>query len=419
MKRSGHYDVIVVGGGASGLAAAIGAKNAGKTVLLLDRNGSLGGQCTNSNVASYCGFFNRGDRMQQIIFGIGDEVLRKLRKIGYYDRYQISPAGNAIITLDIEATKYALDLIAADHQLEYLLHCRVVEALMNEDGTVIEGVKCVDDEGYFEFSADAFVDASGDGNLGYLANAPYRFGDGNGSVQMSTRILRIDHVDPSVQFTPDNLEKVFLRAKSEGFNHLTKESGMVVRTHEDTIIALLPSIAVSALDAKTLTECEVDTMSQAIEYMKAFRKYMPGMENARLVWSGASMGIRDTRHLKGEYQLTGDDILSARKQEDAIACGAWPCEIHKELNKMAQYTLIPENDWYEIPLRCLKVKKIKNLWSSGRIIDVDPIAFASVRVMGIGFATGHAAGVAAAIVKNGIADTKLVQEELLRQNAKI
>ena len=68
MKRSGHYDVIVVGGGASGLAAAIGAKNAGKTVLLLDRNGSLGGQCTNSNVASYCGFFNRGDRMQASLF---------------------------------------------------------------------------------------------------------------------------------------------------------------------------------------------------------------------------------------------------------------------------------------------------------------------------------------------------------------
>lgn len=420
MIRNKHYDVIVVGGGAAGIAAAIGARKTGKSVLLIDRNGSLGGQATNANVASYCGFFTHGESPQQIVYGVGEELLQELKKMGYYNGYTLSSVKNAIVTLDIEATKVAMDNLALKHKLDFLLHCTMVEAKMDESGEYILSVKCADDEGYCEFSADAFVDASGDGNLGAFAGAPYTFGDGKGGGYMSTRVMRIDHVDSKAQFSPALLEKAMLQAKADGFTHITKESGIVFRTHDDTVAAILPSIDVPALDAETLTQCEVDTRRQSQEYIKAFRKYFPGMENARLIWTGNYFGIRDARHLLCEYTLTGEDVLNAVKQEDAVARGAWPCEMHTEKNKMATYLFVKDDDFYEIPLRCLKVRKVKNLWCAGRTLSADHIAFASVRVMGIGFATGHAAGVAAALTgKKDSYDVAAIRAELNRQNARI
>lgn len=389
MLRKREYDIIVVGGGAAGLAAAIGAKWAGASCLLIERNGSLGGQATNSNVASYCGFFTRGQKEpQQIVRGVGDEVLRELKALGFYDGYKLSPVRNAIIALDIEATKAAFDRLVEKYQLDCLLHCRLVEAIMDPSGENILGVRCVDDEGSCEFMGKAFVDATGDGNLGFLAGAPYRCGDGKGHSQMTSRVMRIDRVDPSVKFTPANIEKAILQAKADGFKHLTKESGIVFRVCDDTVAAILPSVEIPALDAETLTACEMDTRRQCLDYIAAFRKYMPDIEHCRLIWTGNYLGPRDTRHLCAEYTLTGKDIVNAVKHEDGIARGAWPCERHVEKNKMAQYIFIKEDDYYEIPLRCLKVRKIKNLWAAGRVLDADPIAFASARVLGHRFCHG-------------------------------
>lgn len=419
MERKRHFDVIVVGGGAAGFAAAIGAKKAGADVLLIERRACLGGQATNSNVASYCGFFTHEENEKQIVYGIGEELLQKLKSIGYYDHHSKSPVGNAIITLDMEATKLAFDLLAEDYKLPYLLHCRLIGVKKDPSGEIIESITCVDDEGTYEFSADAFVDATGDANLGFLAEAPFRYGDGNGNAYMSTRAVHMDHVPSSVVFKPALIEEAMLKAKADGFRKLTKESGIVFRLNEDSVIALLPSTAVPALDAETLTACEVNTRKQEFEYLEAFRKYYPGMENARIVSGGAVMGIRDTRHLLGEYTLTKEDVLDAVKQEDSIACGAWPCEMHSNVNKMASYIFIKDGDYYNIPLRSLKVKNLRNLWAAGRTISADPVAFASVRVMGIGFATGHAAGVAAALTKGTVPTASDVQKELLRQGAKI
>lgn len=420
MVRSKSYDVIVAGGGAAGFSAAVGAKRAGASCLLIERNGSLGGQATNANVASYCGFFTHGNAPEQIVFGVGGEILQELNQLGFYDGYQLSSVNNAIVTLEIEAAKAAFDRVAKKHSLEFLLHCRMVDAVLDAAGEKIVKILCSDDEGIREFYAEQFVDATGDANLGHMAGAPYRFGDGQGGCQMSSRVMRIDHVDSSVKFRPADLEKVFQQAKADGFENLTKESGIVFRINNDTAEAILPSIEVPSLDAETLTACEIATRKQCISYIAAFRKYMPGMENCRLVWTGSDLGLRDTRHLVCEYTLTGLDVLNAVKQPDGIACGGWPCELHTDKNKMAQYIFIKDDDYYEIPLGCLKTQKIKNLWAAGRTISADPTAFASVRVMGTGFATGHAAGIAAAYTaRDGKTVISAIQKELCRQNAKI
>ena len=126
MEKVQSYDVVVVGGGAAGIAAAVGAAQAGAACLLVERNGSLGGQATNANVASYCGFFTHSNPPQQIVRGVGQQVLELLHELGAYDGYRLSSVQNAIVTLDEEALKYALDLLVQRYSgLKVLLHCRM------------------------------------------------------------------------------------------------------------------------------------------------------------------------------------------------------------------------------------------------------------------------------------------------------
>ncbi|WP_278341989.1 FAD-dependent oxidoreductase [Acidaminococcus fermentans] len=414
-----NYDVIVVGGGASGIAAAIGAAKTGAHCLLIERYGCLGGQATTANVSSYCGFFTHGEHARQVVKGVGQEVLDELHRLGYYDGFRFSPVGNAIVALDQEATKFALDEVISKYPVDVLLHCRMFQVEADFQRGEIYRIICVDDQNSYAFTAHAFVDATGDANLSYLAGASLRYGDGQGKGQASTRIMMLDRVPASVRFKPEVLDKIFIQAKKDGHHHLSKESGIVFRVNDDTVCAILPSVWVPDLSAATLTACEMDTRKQAQEYLEVFHKYMPGMENCRLVSTGVQLGLRDTRHILGEKTLTGEQVLRAVKPVDSIARGAWPCEMHVDVNKIAKYIFVDHDDYYGIPLGCLKARQWKNLWCGGRTISADPVAFASVRVMGCGFATGQAAGVAAALPEGTEDFVQIVQQELVRQGALI
>ncbi|MCK9910065.1 FAD-dependent oxidoreductase, partial [Microbacteriaceae bacterium K1510] len=120
----------------------------------------------------------------------------------------------------------------------------------------------------------------------------------------------------------------------------------------------------------------------------------------------------------GEYTLTGADVLEAMRHEDAVARGGWPVELHPEPGSPNVWHPIKNQSYYDVPLRSIKVKGIDNLWAGGRTIDCDAMAFASARVMGTAFATGHAAGVAGSLfASKGQTDTSSVRAELLRQGA--
>lgn len=120
MNQTNRYDVIVAGGGSAGVAAALGALKAGAKVLLIERGGSLGGQATNANVASYCGFYTRGENARQVVKGIGQEVLEKLKEVGIHTVLKKSSTGNSIITFDEEELKYALDCLTEDLSLIHI-----------------------------------------------------------------------------------------------------------------------------------------------------------------------------------------------------------------------------------------------------------------------------------------------------------
>ena len=417
MQRQIECDVAVLGGGAAGVAAAIGASRAGAKTVLIERNPYFGGQATNSQVTAYCGFFTRGENYDQVVEGVGGEVLKRLEKYGTNIHPRPSKStGNVSVSFNPEYVKLVMDQILQESSVEYYLHSQMYEVL-NNNGT-IEEIKCTDDEGTFTVRAKAFVDASGNANLVHFAEIKTNWGDEDGNVQQSSLPFRIDNM-PAKEILKSDIEVALKKAKEAGIP-IHKETGLIVKIPDKTYgYCTIPSTVLSDLSAETLTKAEVYLRSQVNAYVQAFEKYMDGFQDIIISSSGPSVGIREARRIIGDKMLKGEEIIMAPKSDDSIARGAWSPEIHKS-NTNISYTHIPDTEYFSIPLGCLKVRDAKNLWAAGRTISTDSLALGSVRVMGTGFATGQAAGVAAALtLDNASYDVKKVQEELLKQGALI
>lgn len=417
MQRQIECDVAVLGGGAAGVAAAIGASRAGAKTVLIERNPYFGGQATNSQVTAYCGFFTRGENYDQVVEGVGGEVLKRLEKYGTNIHPRPSKStGNVSVSFNPEYVKLVMDQILQESSVEYYLHSQMYE-VVNNNGT-IEEIKCTDDEGTFTVRAKAFVDASGNANLVHFAEIKTNWGDEDGNVQQSSLPFRIDNM-PAKEILKSDIEVALKKAKEAGIP-IHKETGLIVKIPDKTYgYCTIPSTVLSDLSAETLTKAEVYLRSQVNAYVQAFEKYMDGFQDIIISSSGPSVGIREARRIIGDKMLKGEEIIMAPKSDDSIARGAWSPEIHKS-NTNISYTHIPDNEYFSIPLGCLKVRDAKNLWAAGRTISTDSLALGSVRVMGTGFATGQAAGVAAALtLDNASYDVKKVQEELLKQGALI
>ena len=417
MQRNIECDVAVLGGGAAGISAAIAASRAGANTVLIERNPYFGGQATNSQVTAYCGFFTRGENYDQVVEGIGGEVLRRLEKYGTNIHPRPSKStGNVSVSFNPEHIKLIMDQMLEESSVQYFLHAQMYE-VVNNNG-MIEEIKCTDDEGTFTVRAKAFVDASGNANLVHFAGIKTNWGDENGNVQQSSLPFRIDNL-PAKEILKPDIEAALKKAKEAGIP-IKKETGLIIKAPDANYgYCTIPSTIVPALDAETLTKTEIELRSQVHSYVEAFTKYMDGFQNIVISSSGPAVGIREARRIIGEKMLKGEEIIMAPKSEDSIARGAWSPEMHKS-NTDIKYTHIPDNEYFSIPLGCLKVKDAINLWAAGRTISTDSLALGSVRVMGTGFATGQAAGVAAALtLNNEHYDVKQVQNELLKQGALI
>src|SRR5690625_4752560 len=156
-----HYDVVVVGAGAAGVAAAMGAAAMGSRVCLVEKYGFLGGAATASSVLSYCGFFDRNG--EQVVRGMGQDLLNRLDRENLYRTHRVALSGNKIVLLDLETLKRVLDEMITDSGVDLMLHSTVVSASAGDDR--IQSIKVAHRGGLETITADAFVDASGDGVL--------------------------------------------------------------------------------------------------------------------------------------------------------------------------------------------------------------------------------------------------------------
>jgi FAD dependent oxidoreductase len=409
------FDVVVVGGGSGGIGAAIGAAQAGASVQLIERYPFLGGAATASSVLSYCGFFDQ--RRERVVGGVGADLIARLRAGGAYEEKTFKWSGNTVVMIDPEYTKLMLDRMVADAGITVALHSYLVDAHA-VSGRIVE-VAAATSGVVRQIVGSAFVDASGDGNLAHLAGASVSSSPPE-TRQAATLSMRIGGVAPDAVISSEAMREAVAAHNATSDRKLGRDHGPAARlplTGELTM--QIVDQMVDALDAHDLTRAEQQAREQVWDYLDAFRRSIPGWEHAYLVATGPQIGVRESRHIVGRYSLTGDDVLSAsRRPADGIARRGWPIEDHQGIGS-TKYFPIEGKAFYDIPLDALHSIDRDNLWTAGRLVSCDPRAYCSLRVMGTAFATGHAAGVAAAIqAKSGQDPTPgQVRDELERQGA--
>jgi hypothetical protein len=371
----------------------------GARTALVERYGFLGGAASASNVLTYCGFWTRADPCARAVAGIGAEVLAALAALGNFaGPVRMASTRVVVALIDPEAVKLVFDRFAAAAGVDVFLHSLAVAA--ERDGDAIAHVTAHDHGGDRKIAASAFVDASGEADLAFLAGAPTRYGDETGFAQNGTMALRFGGIDPDADVSRDRWADAVRAAKRRGIGPLSKEHSLVTRLPCGDVLAFLADEEYDARDARSASAAERHGREQGWAYLEAIRS-LPGHAGAYLAASGPAIGTRESRHVAARYRLTASDVEGGASFPDAIALGAWPMEFHGGAGVPSEWRSIAQDGAYEIPLRTLESAGVRNLWSAGRTIDADRYAFASARVMGTAFATGHAAGIAAALSAGG------------------
>jgi len=409
------FDVAVVGGGSAGTAAAIAAARCGARTVLLEKGPCLGGAATLRNVLTYCGLYTLGDEPRQAVAGVAEEVLRGLRRLDAVTGPQRHRG--VFVVFDPEAVKLVLDSLCAEAGVHVLLGAFVCGATRS-DGRIVD-VSWQDHGGRHTIRARAFVDASGEGDLGGFAGAATRYGN-DGAVNLGTLATRFGGIPRDAAVSADQLTAAVQAARSAGRGPFSKDRSVLTRLPlSGDIVCYLASEDYDPRDAASQSAAERRGRQQAWAYLDVIRG-LPGCANAYLASTGPEFGTREARHIEAVHRLAWEDVVEGRPQPDSIALGAWGVEWHDRETLQSSFIYPPGKTAYEIPLRCLISRDTANLFAAGRVVDADRQAGASLRVMGTAFATGQAAGVAAAILADqGNADGNWVRQTLRKQGALI
>jgi hypothetical protein len=391
-------EVIVLGSGSAGSTAAIAAARTGADTLLVERYGFLGGTST-MVLDSFYGFYTPADNDVRVVNGIPWEIIERLYAYDMVIERPSSYGAGKAVTYDPTTLKVVWEQAALSAGARLLLHTFCVDVLM--EGENISGLIVASKRGLGLIKGRMFVDASGDADLVYRSGAPFEAAGSDGQpAQSLTTTFRLGGVDVQRAKTIKREELVnrMKKANLSGEYRLPREEGSVHATPMPDVVATnMTRVAyVDGTDPMELTMAEVEGRKQALEYTRFLREQIPGYEHAYLMNFSTQIGIRETRRIWGEYRLTRNDVLSARKFDDAVAqCGA-PIEDHQP-GSSTRWEYVPDGGTYDIPYRALLPQGVGNLLVAGRCLSADHDAHASVRSMGQCMAMGQAAGTAAAL----------------------
>jgi len=411
-----EFDVVIIGGGAAGIGAALGAARSGSRVCLVEMYGFLGGAATTGSVLTHCGFFDQ--TKEQVVRGAGQQVLDKLEQHKIYQAQTMEESGNTVVLLDMETTKSVYDELMGEAGVSLFLHSRLVSA-ETSDG-IITSIQFAHRGGTVTVEARAFVDCSGDGALIAAAGAQHIVSPVD-QRQASTLVLRVGRVDEDADLSSAGMERAVTAYAEKTGVSLVRKSGIAVRLPVSReVFLLLADQHRDVLDVAELTRAEVEGRQLGWHYFNAFRESLSGWQSSFLSATGPQLGIRESRRLVGVDSVSADDVSDARKRpEDAVARCGWPMEDHVEPG-ITEYGGIKDKGWYHIPYGAICSASTENLWAGGRLVSSDNRAFASLRVMGTSLATGHACGVAAAVyVRHGAHHYGLTRQGLEEQGALI
>ena len=441
-------DVLVVGGGPAGIAAAVASSRQGASTILVERYGFVGGMATAGLVGPFMSCYDaRGT--QRVIGGIFSELVsRMILDNGALDPAHV-PAGSGYTSFlvpahhnctpfDPEVMKYvAMDMLL-EGGVDVRLHTRYVGVAV--DRMHVQHVLAADKAGIRGIRATVYIDTTGDADV--LASASpdgfWKGRAGDGRLQPATMFMRVggvddDRIEEWVRGHPG--EHLFASLVEEAQSAGTWPSGA-----DRNFVGLyrqpragewrVNTSRIAGIDGTSpeqMTKAEIEGRRQTRDLLKFFRKYCPGMGASYLLDTAPQVGIRETRRIKGLYCLTEDDVRTARRFDTAIARFAFFMDVHNPSGRGQEgvdkpslngggWRLLQDGDFFDVPFGCLVPEGIDNLLVGGRSISCDRMANGAVRVMPICFATGQAAGTAAAIsAKEEIPPSKVDVQELRRR----
>ena len=396
-----RHQVIVAGGGPSGVIAAVAAARSGADTLLIERYSFLGGNGTAGLMTCYNGFRNqRAPEALQTVKGIPAEYIAELVRLGgvaerdnYERNFTHDVAKGDIpytVPFDPEAAKMASLNLIRKEGVKLRLHSWVVGPML--DGARVTGVVVESKSGRQAIAADIVIDCTGDGDIAARAGAPFMGPAATGDRMPMSLMYRIGGVPAA--------EGAF--------------GGIRIR---DRVVRWGPGFGGDGLDVENLTRAEVETRVKLWEQVEQLRK-KPGLESIALLDTPMSIGVRETRRIQGEYTLTEKEAIAGTRFPDVIAISSNPMPSYKGKRYFFQH------EGFDIPYRSLVPKKVEGLVLSGRCISCEQGPFQSARSMAPAMAVGHASGCAAALAATtGVPprklDVKALQKLLVSQKAEL
>jgi hypothetical protein len=436
-----EVDVLVVGGGPSGVAAAVAASRAGARTLLVERHGFLGGMWTAGLVLTLAGYNCWLKPYYRCVDGIGGEWLRHATSKGLAEDNL-----GWVVNSDPEGMKLVADALLEEAGVDILFHTWVADPIVHEkriEGAFIENV-----EGRRAILSKVTIDATGNGDMIYRASDDWEKGE---TLQPMTLAFdlgnvkpdpKVSHTEPrelpigpkAIELTGDTLRGNASRRLDVAIDYAQIENDRESKDlplfggpwfgglWKDVVWMNTVRIVGDGSNATDLTRAEIQGRKDAFKLTEYFRGAIPGFSDARIQRMGPQIGVRETRRLVGEYTLSAADVRNEATFDDAIGLGCWSIDIHPNTAKANHSMYVPLP--YQIPYRCLVPRSAEGLLAAGRCISVDREALASIRVGATCTVTGHAAGIAAALAVRSKTpprsiDISELQQTLRKQNALI
>ncbi|MGF6600070.1 glycine/D-amino acid oxidase-like deaminating enzyme [Paraburkholderia sp. GAS448] len=420
-------DVLVIGGGAAGVSAAVTARRQGLKVVLLERYGFCGGGAVAGLSGTVCGLYLATDRVaakpEAVVFGFAQEFCKVLEErggLGAPVRY-----GKTWTRVhDPLVWRDAADALLSASGVQVIYHAVAIGVLLDGNQR-IEGVTAWTKQGPLTIRARVTVDASGDADLVAMAGLDSFIGD-EGRVQNPTMIFRLQGVDVG-RFTTAYGDDTIM---GEAISALLRERHLAGDDLPRSKIWLFPTTRpgellcnctrITGTDGRELnplfyddfTEAELNGRRQAHAYARFLREYVTGCENAFINDTGVQVGVRQTRQVEGVSKLMNADVVSARKFSDAIARSPWPIELHAGAKPKVEWVL---DDYYEVPYGCFVPSRGEGLLVAGRCLSAEHEAVASARVTAQCFSYGHAIGHAATLAVRQRIEPRALEPQAIRE----
>lgn len=412
-----QVDVLVVGGGPAGVAAALAAARRGARTCIVEQFNCLGGVATSGGHNHISQYNAWNDRSQHIVGGIADEIRLRMLARGFatYD--------GSCFDFHIEGLKLLLDEMMAEAGVR-VLYYTFYAGTLKEGDTVIGGI-IQNKSGRQAILARRIVDATGDGDAAFHAGAAFAQGrPQDGRCQPTTLMCTIGGVDwPPVEAwrTSYQMREVWLKAQADGIMEPFQDVIMGF-WHTDVLpdqvgVNMTHMIGIDSTDAGDLTRATIEGRRQAFHLVEVFRKVVPGMEQCYLISTAPSLGLRESRRIRGGVTITADDLMQQRAWPDAIGYGSFYIDIHNPAGPgMGGQTWRPPAGFhYQIPYRALVPERVDNLLVAGRCISADHVALGSLRIMVTCMVMGEAAGAAAILSLHEEVAPRELDAALLRQ----